>query len=98
MPLHSLEGKLSHGRDRAALPPDKDPPTIRDSGGKPGGTAPSHGPTPSRLKQTEKEGTMGGVFSLPAAEKRQRAVSANICACALHEGAGLRMPIVINLV
>ena len=41
---------------------------------------------------------MGGVFSLPAAEKRQHAVSANICTCALHEGIGLRMPIVINLV
>ena len=41
---------------------------------------------------------MGGVCSLPAAEKRQRAVSANICTCELHEGAGLRMPIVINLV
>ena len=60
MPLHSLEGKLSHGRDRAALPPDKDPPTIRDLGGKPGGTAPSHGPTPSRLKQMEKEETTIG--------------------------------------
>ena len=32
MPLHSLEGKLSHGRDRAALPQIRIPPPYETCG------------------------------------------------------------------
>ena len=39
----------------AVLIPWPRPSTLRDLRGKPGGTAPSHDPTVSRLKQTETE-------------------------------------------